>query len=57
MAAVAAPAAARLNAAGEAALKASREPLPLRQWTLWALLLIGAAAVTGMAWQTLRERR
>ena len=43
--------------AGEAALKAPDAPLPLRQWTLWTLLLIGAAAVIGMAWQTLRERR
>lgn len=32
------------------------ENLP-KHWGLWALLLLGAAAVVGMAWQTLRERR
>ncbi|MDP3857203.1 MAG: DUF3999 family protein [Stagnimonas sp.] len=30
---------------------------PPKHWELWLLLVLGAAAVVGMAWQTLRERR
>jgi len=43
--------------AGEEALRPAGKPRLPRHWGLWALLLLGAAAVIGMAWQTLRERR
>ena len=42
--------------AGPSALEPPPAGLP-RQWGLWLLLVLGAAAVIGMAWQTLRERR
>lgn len=43
--------------AGPSALEPPPVPPLPKHWGLWALLLLGAAAVVGMAWQTLRERR
>lgn len=43
--------------AGIEALRPATKPLLPGNWGLWALLLLGAAAVVGMACQTLREQR